>query len=49
MSVMGGEKSNKWVSWVPFGIGFTKPHHYRAMARVVWENRDNLSYALSEQ
>lgn len=33
------------VSWVPFGIGFTKPHHYLEMARVLWENRDNLPYA----
>ncbi len=33
------------VSWVPFGIGFIKPHHYLEMARVAWENRDNLRYA----
>ena len=32
-------------SWVPFGIGEIKPHHYREMARVAWENRDNLPYA----
>src|SRR5712691_13541153 len=32
-------------SWVPFGAGETKPHHFRDMARVVWENRDNLGYA----
>jgi molybdopterin-dependent oxidoreductase alpha subunit len=30
---------------VPFGLGQTKPHHYREMARVAWENRDNLGYA----
>src|SRR6476659_6109141 len=30
---------------LPFGLGQTKPHHYRDMARVVWENRDQLSYA----
>ena len=35
----------KIVSWVPFGLGKTKPHHFREMAEVVWENRDNLSYA----
>src|SRR5438552_1039691 len=29
----------------PFGLGETKPHHFRDMARVVWENRDNLAYA----
>jgi molybdopterin-dependent oxidoreductase alpha subunit len=30
---------------IPFGIGETKPNHYRDMARVAWENRDNLAYA----
>jgi molybdopterin-dependent oxidoreductase alpha subunit len=33
------------VSLIPFGLGKTKPNHYRDMARVVWENRDNLRYA----
>src|ERR687897_1217769 len=28
-----------------FGIGQQKPHHYREMARVVWENRDQLPFA----
>ncbi len=42
---MAKPDSNDRVSWVPFGIGFTKPHHYLEMARVVWENRDNLRYA----
>ncbi len=32
-------------SWVPFGLGKTKPNHFREMAQVAWENRDNLSYA----
>jgi len=32
-------------SWVPFGIGFVKPHHYLDMLRVAWENRSNLRYA----
>ncbi|MCZ6596800.1 MAG: molybdopterin-dependent oxidoreductase [Planctomycetota bacterium] len=31
--------------WVPFGLGETKPHHFREMLRIVWENRDNLAYA----
>ncbi len=31
--------------WIPFGLGQAKPHHYREMLRVVWENRDNLRYA----
>src|ERR1041384_3494449 len=30
---------------VPFGLGLTKPKHFRDMAAVVWKNRDNLSYA----
>src|SRR5262245_3640027 len=35
----------KIAHWSPFGLGQTKPHHFRAMAKVVWENRDNLRYA----
>src|SRR2546430_6270534 len=30
---------------VPFGLGQTKPKHFRNMAEVAWKNRDNLSYA----
>jgi molybdopterin-dependent oxidoreductase alpha subunit len=30
---------------IPFGLGQTKPHHFRDMARVVWANRDNAAYA----
>ncbi|PYI81402.1 MAG: formate dehydrogenase [Verrucomicrobia bacterium] len=29
---------------VPFGLGQTKPHHFRDMAKIVWKNRDNLGY-----
>ncbi|HWN94562.1 MAG TPA: FdhF/YdeP family oxidoreductase [Methylomirabilota bacterium] len=29
----------------PFGIGQTKPKHFRDMVRVAWANRDNLGYA----
>src|SRR6266851_9946253 len=29
---------------IPFGLGQTKPRHFRDMAKVVWANRDNLSY-----
>lgn len=43
---MRKSNSRHWVSWVPFGFGYTKPHHYLEMARVAWENRDNLPYAL---
>src|SRR3954468_4201210 len=32
-------------SAVPFGLGQTKPKHFRDMAKVVWTNRDNLPYA----
>lgn len=32
-------------SWIPFGLGLTKPKHFRDMARIAWENRDNLPYA----
>ncbi len=32
-------------NWAPFGLGQTKPHHFREMAQVLWENRDNLPYA----
>ena len=28
-----------------FGLGQQKPHHYRDMARIVWENRDQLPFA----
>jgi molybdopterin-dependent oxidoreductase alpha subunit len=30
---------------VPFGLGQTKPQHFRDMGRVLWKNRDNLPYA----
>ncbi len=29
----------------PFGMGARKPRHFRDMARVAWQNRDNLGYA----
>src|SRR5439155_20337249 len=35
----------KLKSAVPFGLGQTKPKHFRDMAAVVWRNRDNLGYA----
>src|SRR6476620_4393519 len=31
--------------WIPFGLGEVKPKHFRDMAKVAWENRDNLGYA----
>ncbi|CAN5572566.1 FdhF/YdeP family oxidoreductase [soil metagenome] len=30
---------------IPFGLGSWKPKHFRDMAGVVWQNRDNLPYA----
>lgn len=30
---------------VPFGLGQSKPRHFRDMLGVFWKNRDNLSYA----
>ena len=30
---------------LPFGVGLTKPKHFRDMLKVVWENKDNLGYA----
>ena len=35
----------KLKSAVPFGLGQTKPQHFRDMARIIWKNRDNLGYA----
>src|SRR5262245_26235572 len=34
-----------WVGWKPNGLGEQKPHHYRDMAKTVWDNRRNLPYA----
>lgn len=33
-------------SLVPFGLDQVKPRHFREAAAVLWENRDNLSYAM---
>src|SRR4029078_8659684 len=29
----------------PFGLGRQKPHHYREMLKIAWENRDQLPFA----
>ena len=47
---MSSEKVKKTISQKvkrlsPFGIGHTKPKHFRDMLKVVWENKDNLGYA----
>lgn len=38
-------KSGDWRRAIPFGIGSTKPKHFRDMLKVAWENRDNLGHA----
>src|SRR5687768_3258649 len=30
---------------IPFGLGQTKPQHFRDMAKIAWKNRDNFGYA----
>jgi len=37
--------SERRAVWIPFGLGQTKPQHFRDMLKVVWKNRDNLGYA----
>ncbi|RXT06442.1 FdhF/YdeP family oxidoreductase [Ammoniphilus sp. CFH 90114] len=34
-----------WVSPIPFGLGKVKPKHIRDSVKILWENKDNLSYA----
>ena len=38
-------KNTPIASWIPFGLGHTKPNHYLEMWRALWENRGNLLYA----
>ena len=38
-------KRDLWVGFKPYGIGETKPNHYKEMFKTLWENRDNLPYA----
>lgn len=40
-----GFNPGMWVSPMPFGLGHEKPAHFRDMAKVWWENRDQLEYA----
>ena len=44
MNLFGFNPKN-WVSWRPNGIGLIKPNHYAEMAKVAWENRNNLPLA----
>src|SRR6185436_12227444 len=34
-----------WASLTPFGLGETKPRHFREMARVAWDNRGEIPFA----
>ena len=38
-------KRDLWVGFKPYGMGETKPNHYKEMLKTVWDNRDNLPYA----
>src|SRR4029453_4412703 len=40
-----GARRDLWVGFRPYGIGETKPNHYKEIARTFWENRRNLPYA----
>ena len=40
-----GARRDLWVGYAPNGMGQQKPHHYRDMAKVVWDNRRRLPYA----
>jgi molybdopterin-dependent oxidoreductase alpha subunit len=37
--------ADKLKGLIPFGLGRTKPKHFRDMLGVAWKNRDNLGYA----
>ena len=39
------KKSRRLRNAIPFGLGQTKPQHFRDMFKIAWKNRDNLSYA----
>ncbi len=41
-----GWDRERWVSIRPNGTGLQKPHHYRDMAKVAWDNRRHPKYAL---
>lgn len=36
---------SSWASLSPFGVGRSKPRHFREMARIAWENKDELPFA----
>jgi molybdopterin-dependent oxidoreductase alpha subunit len=40
-----GTKRDLWVGFKPYGVGETRPNHYAAIARVLWQNRRRPAYA----
>jgi molybdopterin-dependent oxidoreductase alpha subunit len=38
-------RSDLWVGFKPYGVGETKPNHYKEVLGTLWENRDQLPYA----
>jgi molybdopterin-dependent oxidoreductase alpha subunit len=34
-----------WAGWKPFGLGETKPHHFKEIVRTAWENKRHPLYA----
>ena len=34
-----------WVGFKPYGMGETKPNHYKEIVATIWDNRGNLPYA----
>ncbi|MGX1902174.1 FdhF/YdeP family oxidoreductase [Thermolongibacillus altinsuensis] len=45
MKLEKSPKPSLWASFMPMGVGKVKPHHVRDTLKVVWENKDQLSYA----
>jgi len=45
MSITARRNRTDIVSWMPLGIGHTKPHHFVEIFRAIWENRAHLPYA----
>ena len=45
-AVSGFSRTTKFIKLMPiFGLGQQKPHHFLEMAKVAWENRDELPFA----
>ncbi|MGZ8920456.1 MAG: FdhF/YdeP family oxidoreductase, partial [Limisphaerales bacterium] len=39
------DRATRLKGLVPFGLLDRKPRHFRDMASIIWQNRDNLGYA----